>query len=155
MSREYSDSRAKGVQRLTSQGYSDSRRKNRPPGNIEMSPRQRQSARRRMLYFLQRQQDAMCGGEEADMETRLIICGGRDFQDYDLFRSRLDRLTAHYENIRIVSGHARDVDTFAEQYAAEKGIPISVFPAEWRSTEKQQGRSATGPCWTLQRKKRL
>ena len=73
------------------------------------------------------------------METRLIICGGRDFQDYDLLRSRLDRLTAYYENIRIVSGHARGVDTFAEQYAAEKGIPISVFPAEWAKYGKAAG----------------
>ena len=73
------------------------------------------------------------------METRLIICGGRDFRDYDLFRSRLDRLTAYYENIRIISGHARGVDTFAERYAAEKGIPISIFPAEWAKYGKAAG----------------
>ncbi|KAB0575639.1 uncharacterized protein DUF2493 [Fusobacterium naviforme] len=46
----------------------------------------------------------------------------------------------YYENIRLVSGHARGADTFAEQYAAEKGIQIPVFPAEW----KKYGRAA-GP----------
>lgn len=46
----------------------------------------------------------------------------------------------YYENIRLVSGHARGADTFAEQYAAEKGIQIQVFPAEW----KKYGRAA-GP----------
>lgn len=74
------------------------------------------------------------------METRLIICGGRDFSDYDLFTEKLNRLMAYYENILIISGHASGADTFAEQYAGEHNIPIKVFRAEW----KKYGRAA-GP----------
>ena len=74
------------------------------------------------------------------METRLIVCGGVDFNDYDYFKSQMDRLITYYENIRLVSGHARGADTLAEQYAEERGIPIEVFPAEW----KKYGRAA-GP----------
>lgn len=46
---------------------------------------------------------------------------------------------AYYENIRLVSGHARGVDTLAEKYAEERGIPIQVFPAEWKKYGKAAG----------------
>ena len=73
------------------------------------------------------------------LETRLIVCGGVDFNDYCFFKDQMDRLIAYYENIRLVSGHARGADTFAEQYAAETGIPIRVFPAEWKKYGKAAG----------------
>ena len=44
------------------------------------------------------------------METRLIVCGGVDFDDYGYLKKQLDRLIVYYENIRIVSGHARGAD---------------------------------------------
>ena len=74
------------------------------------------------------------------MAVRLIVCGGVDFNDYEYFRREMDRLVAFYEKISLVSGHAKGADTFAEKYAAEKNIPIRVFPAEW----KKYGRAA-GP----------
>ena len=70
----------------------------------------------------------------------MIICGGRDFDDYELFQNCMDRLLTYYEEIRLVSGHASGADRFAERYAAERGIEIEVFPAEW----KKYGRAA-GP----------
>ena len=73
------------------------------------------------------------------METRLIVCGGVDFKDYNYLKTQLDRLIAYYENIRLVSGHARGADTLAEQYAAEKSMPIQVFPAEWKKYGKAAG----------------
>ena len=72
-------------------------------------------------------------------ETRMIVCGGRDFNDYGFFSACMDRLIAYYDNIRLVSGHARGVDILAEQYAAEKGIQIQVFPAEWKKYGKAAG----------------
>lgn len=73
------------------------------------------------------------------MEIRMIVCGGVDFDDYSFFKSQMDRLISYYENIRLASGHARGADTFAEQYAAEKDIPIQVFPAEWKKYGKAAG----------------
>lgn len=74
------------------------------------------------------------------MDTRVIICGGRDFADKDLCFRQLKRLLAYYENIEIVSGHAKGADTFGEEYAAENGLKVSVFKPDW----KQYGRAA-GP----------
>ena len=73
------------------------------------------------------------------METRIIVCGGVDFNDYDYLKNQLDRLRAYYEDIKLVSGHARGADTLAERYAAERDIPIQVFPAEWKKYGKAAG----------------
>lgn len=73
------------------------------------------------------------------METRIIVCGGVDFNDYDYLKNQMDRLTAYYENIRLVSGRARGADTLAERYAEEREIPIQVFPAKWKKYGKAAG----------------
>ncbi len=73
------------------------------------------------------------------METRIIVCGGTDFSDYEFFRASLEKLFEDYEDIRIVSGHAKGADTFAEKYAADNQIPIRVFPAEWEKYGRAAG----------------
>lgn len=74
------------------------------------------------------------------METRIIVAGSRDFDNRELLHFHLDRILATKENAEIVSGHAKGADSMAEEYAKEKGIALSVFPADW----KQYGRAA-GP----------
>lgn len=74
------------------------------------------------------------------MKTRVIICGGRDFSDRNFCFSQLRQLLASYENIEIVSGHAKGADTFGEEYAEENGLKVSVFKPDW----KLYGRAA-GP----------
>ncbi len=39
-------------------------------------------------------------------ETRLIVCGGVNFRDYDYFSDRMDMLSGIYEGLSIISGHA-------------------------------------------------
>lgn len=73
------------------------------------------------------------------METRIIVCGGADFNDFHFLRNKLDDLFVNYKNIKLISGHARGADTLAELYAAEKEIPIQVFPAEWGKYGKAAG----------------
>ena len=73
------------------------------------------------------------------METRMIVCGGVHFNDYDMLKSKLDQLITQYEYVTLVSGHAKGADTLAEKYAADKGIPIKVFPADWTKYGKAAG----------------
>jgi hypothetical protein len=73
------------------------------------------------------------------METRIIVCGGVHFNDYEDFKNKMDPLVASYEKVTLISGHAKGADTLAEKYAAEKGIPIKVFPAEWTKYGKAAG----------------
>lgn len=73
-------------------------------------------------------------------DVRVIVCGGRDFQNRSLCFESLESVLSAYESLEIVSGHAKGVDTFGEEYAKEHGIKVSIFKPDW----KQYGRAA-GP----------
>jgi len=66
----------------------------------------------------------------------LAVVGGRNFNNYELLRTKLDQLQIG----KIISGGAQGADRLAEKYAQEKGIPLQVFPADW----SRYGRAA-GP----------
>lgn len=72
------------------------------------------------------------------MNTRVIVCGGRDFNNRELCFESLDRYLKGHENIEIVSGHARGADALAEEYAKAHGLKLTIFKADW----KQYGKSA-------------
>ena len=66
---------------------------------------------------------------------RIIIAGSRDYSNYDVIRSTMSTfdLLEKYkpENIEIVSGGCRGVDTLAEKLAKEFGYKFTEFPADW------------------------
>lgn len=78
-------------------------------------------------------------------ELRVIIAGGRDFDDFPLLMDRCIEILSertkdsNYEKIRIVSGTARGADKLGEQYANVAHYDISRFPADWDSLGKRAG----------------
>ncbi len=62
---------------------------------------------------------------------KLLIAGGRDFQDYDRLKKYIDWLRTKYDITEIVSGMARGADTLGYMYAMENNIKVAKFPAEW------------------------
>ena len=77
--------------------------------------------------------------EQEVFMTRIIVCGGRDFNDYELFRKNMDEIMAEYPEVELVSGHARGADMFAERYASEHNVPIAVFKADWEKYGRAAG----------------
>ena len=72
-------------------------------------------------------------------QFRVIIAGGRDFFDYRLLESRLNRILSQKENVVIVSGMAKGADSLGERYARERGLLISYFPALWNQNGSRAG----------------
>jgi hypothetical protein len=72
-------------------------------------------------------------------EFKVIIAGGRDFDDYKLLKESLDFLFQNKENIVIISGKARGADSLGEKYAKEKTLRVEEFPAEWDKYGKSAG----------------
>lgn len=71
---------------------------------------------------------------------KLIIAGGRDFNDYKLLKRKLDYfLSVVDEDIEIVSGTAKGADKLGELYAKEKMFPVKRFPADWDKHGKRAG----------------
>ena len=65
---------------------------------------------------------------------KVIIAGGREFNDYETLRKACDYYLQNETDIEIVSGTAPGADQLGERYAREKGYPIEPFPANWNAT---------------------
>lgn len=69
---------------------------------------------------------------------KVIIAGGRFFDDYDLLKIYCGRIIGD-RTIEVVSGCAKGADILGERYADEKGFIISRFPAQWDKFGKKAG----------------
>jgi hypothetical protein len=72
-------------------------------------------------------------------EFYLIVAGGRDFEDYELLKEKLDFFTKDKDKVVVVSGAAKGADTLGEQWAKERGYEVHPFPALWNKYGKRAG----------------
>lgn len=70
---------------------------------------------------------------------KVIIAGGRTFNDYQLLCEKCDHALSQQTEIEIVSGTANGADKLGERYAKEKGYSIKQFPADWNKFGKSAG----------------
>ena len=70
---------------------------------------------------------------------RVIIAGGREFNQYEMLKQYCDEMLKHKTNICVVSGAARGADALGEQYAKEKGYPINLYPVTNQDWQKYSG----------------
>ena len=62
---------------------------------------------------------------------RVIITGGRDFDDYELLREKCNNILSKQSDVEIVSGAANGADTLGEQYAEECRLEVKLFPVDF------------------------
>ena len=79
---------------------------------------------------------------------RVIICGGRDFDDHHYIRAKLDAIHAKTPFTLAVTGGAKGADIEAAMWAKLKGIPTAIMPAPWDAHGKAAG--AIRNKWMLQ-----
>ena len=74
--------------------------------------------------------------------THIVVCGPRKLNEYSQVTRILDSVIARHghENVTIVSGHATGTDLLGERYAAEHGLELEIYSADW----SRYGRAA-GP----------
>lgn len=70
---------------------------------------------------------------------KVIIAGGRYFDNYDLLCQKADYYLSRQSEIEIVSGAAKGADKLGERYAEERQYMIKRFPADWGSFGKKAG----------------
>ena len=68
---------------------------------------------------------------------KLIIAGGRDFNNYQV----LDTIVSVYSDVisEVVCGDARGADLLGADWAYHHNIPVKHFPAEWEKYGKAAG----------------
>lgn len=66
---------------------------------------------------------------------KVIIAGGRFFEDYQLLAEKCSRILLNHElsKIEIVSGAAPGADRLGERFACDNQIAVRRFPADWNS----------------------
>lgn len=69
---------------------------------------------------------------------RVLVCGGRDFNDRAYVYGALDVLHGMKKITSLVHGGARGADLLAGEWAEVRGVPQHVYFANW----KRYGRSA-------------
>jgi hypothetical protein len=70
---------------------------------------------------------------------KVIIAGGRDFTDWDMFQGYMSTLPPWVGIDEVVSGGASGADALGEQWAQLHGKPCKVFHAEWDRLGKRAG----------------
>lgn len=72
--------------------------------------------------------------------TRLLVCGGRDFNDRARLFGKLDDLLIERGGFDvIIQGGAKGADTLARVWAIERGVPVQQYTADWDKYAKAAG----------------
>lgn len=72
---------------------------------------------------------------------QLIVAGGRDFSDTELFLQTMQQVEqelAEY-SVSLVSGMAKGADMMGYMFAKQEGITCHHFPADWNKYGKSAG----------------
>lgn len=71
---------------------------------------------------------------------KLIIAGGRDFEDYDLLTEKVSKITSSItQPIIVISGCAKGADSLGVMYAFKHKLEIIEMPADWDKHGKSAG----------------
>ena len=70
---------------------------------------------------------------------KVLVCGGRNFDDYDYLADKLDALDGRYAIDEIIQGEARGADALAERWAKLRAVKCTGFRAEWSTYGRRAG----------------
>lgn len=73
------------------------------------------------------------------MGLRVLVCGGRDFNDALTLGSWLGGIHKDHGISVLIHGGARGADFMAGKFAEWQGIPVKVYPADWDKDGKAAG----------------
>jgi hypothetical protein len=70
---------------------------------------------------------------------RVLITGGRDFDDVEMLNQTLDKLHSEHSFTVLIHGDASGADRLAGQWAESKSIAVEAYPADWKKFGKAAG----------------
>ncbi len=73
------------------------------------------------------------------MQQRVLVCGGRDYDDREQMFRILDVAHAANPIECLIHGAARGADTLAADWALERDVHCNAYPADWERNGKAAG----------------
>lgn len=76
-----------------------------------------------------------------NLTNKIIIAGGRNFNNYDLLKETCSKYIRDIDSstIEIVSGGANGADALGERFASEYKFPVKLFQADWNKYGRAAG----------------
>jgi len=71
--------------------------------------------------------------------TRVLVCGGRDYDDQRHLNETLDKLHVEHKFSVVIEGEARGADTLARVWAEGRKVEVAKFPADWKLNGRKAG----------------
>ncbi len=62
---------------------------------------------------------------------KIIIAGSRNFNNYNLLKSKCNFYMKNINHVEIINGMANGADKLGIHYASENNLPVNKFPADW------------------------
>lgn len=62
---------------------------------------------------------------------RVLVCGGRQWNDYDTVSATLDEVHSQRKFTSLIHGNALGADYLSGVWAKHNSIPVLTFPADW------------------------
>lgn len=75
------------------------------------------------------------------MKHRVIIAGGRDYDDGRIVKTTMQKLFPNPQDQidYVISGNARGADLAGELWAHANAVPVMLIPAQWGAHGKSAG----------------
>jgi hypothetical protein len=70
---------------------------------------------------------------------RLLVCGGRDYDDDDRVFSVLNSYDRDHDFTALIEGGAKGADSAARRWAAFGNLPVQTYRADWKKHGKAAG----------------
>lgn len=70
---------------------------------------------------------------------KVLVCGGRNFDNYDLLKTVLSAVHVTRNITTIIHGAAPGADMLAARWAGRHFVPMIPFPADWGTHGKAAG----------------
>lgn len=61
----------------------------------------------------------------------VLVCGGREFNDYQFLRQAMDQVHKEQEIVLVVNGDAKGADRLAQAWCRFREVPFLSVPARW------------------------
>lgn len=75
------------------------------------------------------------------MHEKILVCGSREYSDYEKLKEVLDSITLWYERdeISIISGGAEGADSLAKEYCKNRNLQIEEVLPDWEKYGRKAG----------------
>jgi hypothetical protein len=72
-------------------------------------------------------------------KLKVVVCGGRRFNDRNLLFTELDKLHTAYWIDQIINGGSGGADKLAREWARRNHVALATYPAEWDRYGRRAG----------------